>query len=125
MDFRQRLEHSKVQLVNSNPVDEPDEPQTTTYFATNRANSPACLDLRLGDGSRKAVPYSHIVEISFAPEMGIEIRTTQKTIAITGRQLTALYEALVTYRVRYIQADVGNDAQEDGLFVGAISIHDM
>ncbi|WP_295795214.1 hypothetical protein [Mucilaginibacter sp.] len=124
MDFRQRLEQGRVQLVGGNNPPEPDEHVTSIYFATERGGSPACLDLRLQDGGRKAVPYSYVTEIQFDAEAGIEILTPQKHITITGRNLIALYESLVAYRVRYVVADMGNDMQEEGLFVSGIAIQE-
>ncbi|MCO5946723.1 hypothetical protein [Mucilaginibacter flavidus] len=122
MDFRQRLEQSRVQLVGGTSEFDPDEHFTSLYFATERGSNPLCLDLRLPDGSRKAVPYSYFTEINFDADAGIEILTTQKRISVTGRNLKALYEHLITYRVRYVQANIGNDTEEDGLFVEEIRI---
>ncbi|RKR84198.1 hypothetical protein BDD43_4425 [Mucilaginibacter gracilis] len=122
MDFRQRLEQSRVQLAGNIPATEPDEDWTCAYYGIERGNSPVCLDLRLPDGSRKAFPYSYFTAMHFDVDTGIEIQTNQKRIVITGRNLTKLFEQLITYRVRYVQADVGNDTQDDGLFVAAILI---
>jgi hypothetical protein len=125
MDFRQRLEQARMHLVGETPPSVPEEHFTTPYFAGNRGNSPACLELRLQDGSRKAFPYAYITAINFEADAGIEVLTSQKSITITGRNLTSLYECLVTYRVRYVQADMGTDTQEDGLFVAQILIEEL
>ena len=82
------------------------------FGVDNIRNSPACLDLRLSDGKFKALPYSYIVEINFALSEGIEIITAMKKILISGRNLQLLYNYLVTFRVRYIQAQIGNDISE-------------
>jgi len=111
-----------MQLVNGNTPAEPDEFVTCPYFATDRTKNPVCLELRLADGRRKALPYSYITGINFDADAGIEIITTLSRIAITGRNLASLFDHLVMYRVRYVQADMGQDAQEDGVFVEEILI---
>lgn len=72
------------------------------------------------DGARKAVPYAFVTEISYNVDVGIEILTTGRCIRIVGRNLTALFEQLIAYRVRYIQTNIGSDADEDVLFVKEI-----
>ncbi|MGY3213946.1 hypothetical protein [Mucilaginibacter sp. HD30] len=125
MDFRKRLETSRVQLVHGNSAEEPLDHSASAYFATDRGNTPTCLDLRLPDGSRKAIPYSYFTQINFDVDAGIEVLTTQQRIILTGRNLISLYEALITYRVRYVQSDVGSDMQEDGLFIADISLSSL
>ena len=120
MNFREKLEQSRMQVVGGTSTVEAAEPVTCTYYAADR-DSPVCIDLRLADGSRKAIPYSYFTEINFETEAGIEILTASKRILITGRNLLALYENLTRYRVRYVQTDIGTDTQEDGLFVENIS----
>ncbi len=125
MDFRQRLEQSRVRPANAEPPAEKDEHYACPYFATDRGKSPACLELRLPDGIRRAVPYAFFTEIIFDIDAGIEILTTQKRITITGRQLAKLYDYLVAYRVRFIQVHTGTDAEaEDGVFVYGILIEE-
>lgn len=125
MDFRQRLEQSRIQLVTGATSPDTDEPITSPYFATERGKNPICLDLRMANGSHVAIPYSYFTEIRFEAETGIEIQTTQKCIRITGRQLSTLYDHLVNYHVRYVQADFGSDAQDEGLYVSGISIEEV
>jgi len=125
MDFRQRLEQSKMQLVGGFATSEPDEQVTSTHFAIERNKTPVCLELRLPDGSRKAVPYSYFTEISFDADRGIEILTTQKRIEISGRKLAQLFEYLVSYRVRYVASHSGYDSGEDELFVKEILIEEL
>jgi hypothetical protein len=125
MDFRARLEQSKSRPVSdeatdSNPSAEMDAPFSCPYFAVDRGRAPSCLELRLRDGVRKALPYAFFTEITFEQDCGIAIFTSLKKIRITGRNLLPLFEQLVLYRVRFIQADVGGDGNEDGLFVGEI-----
>ena len=122
MDFRQRLEQNRSTPANSEIAAEPDDYFSCPYYATERVNSPVCLDLRLPNGKRKALPYCYFTEITYEIDAGIEIVTTSKTIMIIGRHLTKLFEHLITYRVRYIQANIGSDPGEDGLFVKEIVI---
>ena len=125
MDFRQRLEQNKTQCAGSNTATEPADNFGYRYFSTDRGNPVTCLDLRLRDGNRRAVPYSYFTEINFDADMGIEILTTRHRIGITGRNLMQLYDYLVTYRVRYVQANIGNDTGEDELFVKEIVIDEL
>ena len=130
MDFRQRLEQNRERPaerpITGDSANEPQDDLRSEYFGTDNArNLPACLDLRLPNGSRKALPYSYFTEINFDSETGIEIFTNTKKINITGRNLTKLFDYLVTYRVRYIQANIGNDTQEEGLFVEEILVEDV
>lgn len=122
MDFRQRLEQARLRPVDSEISREPEEDFACPYFATDKVKSPACLDLRLAGGERRALPYSYFMEINYEPETGIEIVTSSKRIKITGRNLSRLFEYLIAYRVRFVQANIGNDAQEDGLYVQEILV---
>lgn len=124
MDFRQRLEQSRSKPANSE-AEQPEELLSHTYFAADRAGSPLCLDLRLRNGSRKAIPYSYLSEMSYDAEKGIEILTSTKRITITGRNLSTLYDYLITYRLRFVQANIGNDTQEDGPFVDEIRVEEI
>nr|WP_322624507.1 hypothetical protein [uncultured Flavobacterium sp.] len=71
------------------------------------------------------MPYAFITEISYDVDNGIEIITTSKSIRIIGRNLSALLEQLIMYRVRYIQTNIGSDADEDGLFVKEIVFEEV
>lgn len=125
MDFRQRLEQSRNTAANNSAYVEPTEPATSRYFATDNGNRINCLDLRLPEGVRKALPYSFITEINFNLDSGIEILVQGKSIIIRGRNLNKLYDHLIAYRVRYIQANTGIDPEEDGLFVKEIIISEL
>lgn len=124
MDFKQRLEQSRNRFANGELTSEADM-QACPYFATDRSRNPLCLDLRLPDGIRRAVPYAYFTEINFDADAGIEILTAQKRIHIIGRQLGMLYDHLIAYRVRYVQSNIGSDANEDGLFVKEIVIEEI
>ena len=124
MDFRQRLEQNKIRSVSSETPAELEDSFSCPFFAIDRSASPACLDLRLPGGIRKALPYSYFTEMSFDAEKGIEIVTTGKTIKILGRNLAKLFDYLISYRVRYVQANIGSDLDEEGLFVKEIRIED-
>jgi hypothetical protein len=126
MDFRQRLEQNRERPVTGESLSEPQDDFRSEYFATDNIRSlPACLDLRLPNGIRKALPYSYFTEINFDSDEGIEILTNSKKIKIIGRNLTKLFDYLVTYRVRYIMANIGNDQKEEGLFVKEIKIEEL
>ena len=125
MDFRQRLEQSRIRPVTSEVTDEPEGHFASSYFAVDRVGNPVCLDLRLKGGARKAVPYAFISEINFEIDAGIEILIQGKRINIVGRNLAKLFDHLIAYRVRYIQANIGSDPNEDGLFVKEIMFEEI
>ncbi|MDB5282582.1 MAG: hypothetical protein JWO06_1657 [Bacteroidota bacterium] len=97
------------------------------FFGLENVNGmPTCLDLRFGDGLSLALPYSYIIEFDFDPSEGIEITTSGKKITIEGRSLQMLYNHLISYRVKYIQANIGNDLTGDrDLFVKTIKIEEI
>jgi hypothetical protein len=132
MNFRERIEKRRESLDNINdniePANNNEQEQSfdLNYFGVeNLRNSPACVDLRLADGNRKAIPYTYIMEINFDATNGIEIRTATKKVTITGRDLSRLYEYLTAYRVKYIQAHIGTDSNEEGLFVKEVRIDEI
>lgn len=125
MNFRERLEQSRERLGNSSEGDELEENFRCEFFAIDNFRSlPACLDLRLPDNRRKAIPYSYFTEMDFNTDY-IEITTANKKIRINGRDLGKLYDYLVAYRVRYIMASSGTDLNEEGLFVKEILIEEI
>lgn len=124
MDFRQRLEQSRTRPTGSEALAEPDD-FICPYFAIDRGGRPICLDLRLSNGTRIAIPYSYIMEIYFDFETGIAIQTGGKKITIGGRNLGKLFDYLIAYRVQYVQTNIGADTEEDGLFVKEILIAEM
>jgi hypothetical protein len=96
------------------------------FGVDNIRNYPTCIDLRLRDGSSRALPYSYIVEINFTPADGIEVVTTTKKVVIEGRNLQLLYNYLIAYRIKYIQSNTGHDlTDEKELFVKDIKIDDV
>jgi len=129
MNFRERLEQSRDRVASGSDaasVAELEDTFSCEYFATDNIKSlPACLDLRLPNGSRKAIPYNYVVEISYDPLEGIKLITTTKIISISGRNLSKLYDFLAAYRVRFIKADIGKDLNEDGIFVGEILLNEI
>lgn len=125
MDFRQRLEQGRNKASSADLYSESDEGYECQYFSADRVKSPACFELRFSAGVRKAIPYAYVTEINFDVELGIEIFTTQKHVRITGRNLSKIFDYLVSYRVRFIQANIGMDVLEDGLFVKEIVIENL
>ncbi len=122
MDFRQRLEQGRLRLAGDDTASEMGTDGVCPYFSTDKTKSPACLDLRLSCGNHIALPYSYFTEMIFNTETGIEIHTADKKINIVGRNLIQLFDHLIAYRVKFIQANIGGDLNEDGLFVKEIMI---
>jgi hypothetical protein len=125
MDFRTRLEQGKNRKRSGSEY-EPGGKEDNAFFGIEYERTvPTCLDLRLQQGTRIALPYSFFTSLSHDSENGIEIFTNNKRITITGRNLTKLYDQLIRYRVRYIQASIGNDESEEGLFVKGIKVGEV
>ena len=112
MNFRERLEQARVDRNNDETVvanDNNEEVIQSEYFGiSNARNLPACLDLRFIDGTRKAVPYSYILEVDYDPSGEMKITCTEKEIIIKGRDLEKLYDYLVGYRVKFVAERGGN-----------------
>lgn len=131
MDFREKYrERNRQRLAEfaaNDNVEEFEKLPVSDFFKVERVRKmPPCLDLRMADGSFMAVPYSHFSQVSFNPSEGIEISlATEKKVLISGRNLHQLYEYLIAFRIRFIQANIGNDcADENVLFVEGIEIKD-
>lgn len=100
---------------------------STIYFGIEANQKfPTTIDLRFANGNCKAIPYTYISEMDFIPSEGIEITASGRKFRITGRNLKRLYDYLVSYRVRFIQENIGEDtANENDLFVDEIIIEDI
>lgn len=129
MDFREKYrERNRQRLAEFAANDNNEEYEklpVSDFFKVERVRKiPPCLDLRMADGSFVAVPYSLVSLISFDPSVGIEISlATERKVVIAGRNLHLIYEYLVSFRVRFIQANIGNDTfDEEVLFVEGIEI---
>lgn len=131
MSFRERVEQARVSLVNKEQVAANDNNETediikSDYFGVeNIRNLPACLDLRFADGTRKAVPYSYILEIDYNPSGEIKITCSEKEVVIKGRDLERLYDYLAAYRVRFVGVCLGSSNEEAGSVITAIEINDI
>lgn len=134
MSFRDKIaqrisekdDESFDQLQDDSALNNVEPFVSSRYFGLDNSRNATCIDLRLPDGNRKAIPYAYINEISFNLTDGIEILSTSKKITITGRNLKGLYDCLIGYRVKHIQANIGNDLAEDNvLFVKSILIEEV
>ena len=99
----------------------------TTFFGIEpNQKFPTALDLRFANGNCKAIPYTYISEIDFIPSEGIEITALGRKFRILGRNLKKLYDFILKYRVRFIQANIGEDlTEEKDLFVADIVIEEV
>lgn len=131
-NFRERLLQTRTRDVSDLAASNDNEPEkiepferSDFYGVEHVKNVPVCLELRFRSGVSRAMPYSFILEISYDPEAGIEIKTTMKTITIIGRNLKSLYLSLVAYRISYISENIGNDlTPENKLFVREIKLEE-
>lgn len=111
----------------TNKEDLPEDNIVTQFFAIEpQRKTPACLDLRLADNSFRAIPYSYIMDIEFEPTDGIIILTSTKQVKIEGRNLRMIYDYLAQFRIRFIQANIGEDlAENDDIFISTIIIENL
>jgi hypothetical protein len=109
-------------------ISEPFENDIDTIFFGIEPNQkfPTALDLRFSNGNCKAIPYTYISEIDFIPSESIDITASGRKFRIMGRNLKRIYDHLVKYRVRFIQANIGADLTEgDEPFVSSIDIENL
>lgn len=129
MSYKEIIEQKKREredsLTSANN-NKNDESFNSDYFGIeNLRNIPACLDLRFSDGNCQAVPYSLFTSIEYSTDKGIIIKSSLSKITISGRNLKFLYNYLVTFRVRYIQSNLGMDVGENNLIVTEIEIQNL
>ena len=113
MHYKEIIEQRKREKVN-NPVpannNEAEESFNNDYFGVESIrNLPACIDYRLADGDFVAIPYSLLTGINYNPDKGIEITYANYSVKIIGFNLRQLYYYLALYRVRYVQASMGQN----------------
>ena len=136
MSFRDklaaRMQENQMQTVSMvKPEVEPElfevPVKSEFYGVENVRNHPSCLDLRLSNGNFLALPYAYFVELNYSPSDGIHIISSTKKISILGRNLLELYRYLISYRIKYVQANIGHDTSDDNksLFVKGIEVEDL
>lgn len=75
------------------------------------------------DGRSMSVSYALLPVIIYHPDLGIEIRTSEFTIRISGRGLLQLEEYLSAEQVSWIkESPSGADTQEEGIFILSITV---
>lgn len=84
-----------------------------------------CLNCKLEGNIQRAFGYSYIVEFHYNPSEGIEIKTTEATITINGRNLDILYKDLLRHKVQWIEGfDDDLATEESELFISKIEIEE-
>ncbi len=105
MSFKERIEQARLSQDNEGVANDnaPEDTFESECFGVESVrNLPACLDLRFLDGTRKAIPYSYILEIDYDPSGEIKITCSEKEVTIKGWNLEKLYDYLAKYRVRFV-----------------------
>lgn len=94
MDFVQRLREKEKERQDSIEANEngvahlQEKGVNSDFFGTdNLRNLPACLDFRISETRRRALPYSYIMEVLFDATDGIEIIANTEKRKITRRNL--------------------------------------
>lgn len=96
------------------------------YFKVD-IDSPFVTSLKLmcRDGHVIFMPYSLQPIIEYLPAKGIYIKTLQREILITGRNLTELLDHLGMQKVKWIKESANDkDSGEEGLFIQNIIFED-
>ena len=83
---------------------------------------PPMVEFRGHDGRCLAVPYSRLLSIDLRPERGIVLEFPEHRIAVHGRNLRLLHEALLKHRVTFVQEGDLDTVSEDDPFVDRIVI---
>ena len=81
------------------------------------------LDLRFKDGRRKALPYGYLTQVDLDPSADLTIAFTACQIKITGRNLDAVYKAILNHTaLAIIEAGEQFDDGQDVPFVETITV---
>ena len=94
------------------------------YFKVDTA-SPYITSLKVicRDGHTVFIPYPLQPIIEYIPKEGIYIRTIQKTVLITGRNLPLMLDHLGSQRVTWIKESAsGTDSGIEEIFIQTIDI---
>jgi hypothetical protein len=107
----------RLQSRRAAPVeDDPDASEDCGAFGFLRGvkDRALLLELRLTGGNREAFPYSMLERISYDPSEGLTLRYLGVTVAIRGRNLSAvsaagvsLLDALLRHRVPWVRETEG------------------
>ena len=84
---------------------EPDEIDYRAYGANRSGRQVIMLDVRTLKGKRLALPYSYLNRIFFDASGEIVLTFEACNVIIIGRNLSLLYEKLLSHSVRYIQEE--------------------
>ncbi|GGG37330.1 hypothetical protein GCM10011344_42700 [Dokdonia pacifica] len=98
----------------------------SSYFNID-TESPFVTSLKVmcRDGHIVYIPYSLQPIIEFIPSKGIYIKTMQKEVFISGRNLVQLIDFLGSQRVTWIKESASStDTGEEGVFIQSIEIQD-
>ena len=104
------------------PVD-PNTPVETGGLISLPASMAAMLDLRFKDGKRRGIPYGYIMDLHFDPVAGISVITSERTVTITGRGLSAVYTAILTHTaLAVVESRTGFDEDDAVPFIESIVV---
>ena len=93
------------------------------YLGISKSNQlPVCLDLEFADGSRIALTYSSVHQVTYDIESGITILTANHQVQIKGRNLASVFEYLEQFRVNYLREHSGIDLKAKGIFIESIKL---
>ncbi len=106
--------------------DDVEDAEYKAFAVSPQANQRAeMLDLVFKNGKRRGFEYSHLYDITFDPDTGIELHFSEHTVRIQGLRLLAGYKRLLGHRViRIVEADSSTVRllARDGTVVTSVSV---
>jgi len=93
------------------------------HFAESQQGFDSRIGFRFIDGRMKSLPYTHLVETEFNPDIGIILQFVAYRVTISGRNLIVLYNGLEDGAIGEIVEQHANDmaVPEDAIFISKIS----
>jgi hypothetical protein len=110
-----RKGNSVLERLGGRALESPEpEESVREAFSGSRPNSEddCMLDVRLSDGSRRALAYGTLFRVDYNPADQLKLAFAADTVVIEGRRLLPLYDLLRRHRARFVQEGT---AAEDGL----------
>tara|TARA_Y100000815_G_scaffold231057_1_gene221071 strand:- start:1215 stop:1685 length:471 start_codon:yes stop_codon:yes gene_type:complete len=81
------------------------------------------LDLRFRSGHRRALPYSYLSDVEFDPGGTLTLAFPSVSVAITGRALSPVYQAIITQTaLAVVESRSAYDDGGDEPYVDAIVV---
>ncbi len=98
------------------------DPTAAYGSSADHEAAPPMVEFRGHDGRSLAVPYTRLLSIEYRHERGVSLEFPEHRIAVYGRNLRPLYDALLQHRVTFVQEGDLDVVLESDPFVNRIVI---